>query len=145
MQITTLKVFMTRTDTLSASERDYQAFPRTHRITVRASGGWTAARHLIGYPLTNRIFPHAACSANALFTHYKLESFSRRNKYRSHWGIYNRLLLFKLDVFPFNLPFFRVEGGGTMKSETTCDIGRIIEGSPTGDSGGNTRPISRSV
>ncbi len=29
---------VTRTDTLSASERAYQAFPRTRRITVRASG-----------------------------------------------------------------------------------------------------------
>ncbi len=29
---------MTRTGTLSASERDRQAFPRTRRITVRASG-----------------------------------------------------------------------------------------------------------
>ncbi len=28
---------VTRTDTLSASERAYQAFPRTRRITVRAS------------------------------------------------------------------------------------------------------------
>ncbi len=38
-------------------ERAYQAFPRTRRITVRASGEWTAARHLIGFPLTNRISP----------------------------------------------------------------------------------------
>ncbi len=46
---------MTRTDTPSASERAYQDFPRTRRITVRASGEWTAARHQIGYPLANRI------------------------------------------------------------------------------------------
>ncbi len=29
---------LTRTDTLSASERAYQAVPRTRRITARASG-----------------------------------------------------------------------------------------------------------
>ncbi len=46
-----------RTDTLSASERAYQAFSRTRPITVRASGDLTAAQHLIGYPLTNRIPP----------------------------------------------------------------------------------------
>ncbi len=33
------KIFvLTRTDMQSASERVYQAFPRTRRITVRASG-----------------------------------------------------------------------------------------------------------
>ncbi len=44
---------MTRTNTLNA----YQVFPWTRRITVRASGESTAARHLIGYALTNRIPP----------------------------------------------------------------------------------------
>ncbi len=48
---------LTRTGTLNASERAYQAFPRTRRITVSASGEWTAARHLIGYLLTNRVSP----------------------------------------------------------------------------------------
>ncbi len=46
---------MTGTDTPSASERTYRAFPRTRPITARASGKWTTARHLIGYPLTNTI------------------------------------------------------------------------------------------
>ncbi len=46
---------VTRTDTLNASERAYQTFPPTRPITERASGEWTAARHLIGYLLTNRI------------------------------------------------------------------------------------------
>ncbi len=49
--------YLTRTDTPSASERAYQAFPRTRRIAVRASGDWTAAKHLIGYPLTYKIPP----------------------------------------------------------------------------------------
>ncbi len=56
---------LTRIATLS--EHAFRAFPRTRRITVRASGEWTAARNLIGYPLTNRISPHAACSANKHF------------------------------------------------------------------------------
>ncbi len=59
---TNLIVVLTSSDTLSASERAFQAFPQTRRITVRASGEWTAAQHLIGYPLTNSISP----SANAL-------------------------------------------------------------------------------
>ncbi len=42
---------------LNASEYAYQAFPRTRPITVRASGALTAARHLIGYPLANKIPP----------------------------------------------------------------------------------------
>ncbi len=54
----------------NASERAYQALPCTRRISVCASGEWTAARHLIGYPLTNRI-PHAAFLVNALFMCYK--------------------------------------------------------------------------
>ncbi len=48
-----------RIHTLSASGRAYQAFPHTRRITVRASGKWTTARYLIGYPLTNKIPPRA--------------------------------------------------------------------------------------
>ncbi len=48
---------LTRTDAPSASERAYQASPRTRPITVRASGDGTAVRHLIGYPLTNKISP----------------------------------------------------------------------------------------
>ncbi len=46
---------LTRTDAPSASQRAYQASPRTRPITVRASGDETAARYLIGYPLTNRL------------------------------------------------------------------------------------------
>ncbi len=37
--------------------RAYKTFPRTRPITVRASGERTAARHLIGYPSTNRLRP----------------------------------------------------------------------------------------
>ncbi len=48
---------MTATDTPSASERAYRAFPRTRTITARASGKWTTARHLSGCPLTNAISP----------------------------------------------------------------------------------------
>ncbi len=48
---------LTRTDTPSARDRAYQAFPRTRPVTVRASGDGTAVRHLIGYPLTNRLSP----------------------------------------------------------------------------------------
>ncbi len=42
---------------LKASEYAYQAFPRTRPITVRASGALTAAWHLIGYLLANKIPP----------------------------------------------------------------------------------------
>ncbi len=33
------------------------SFPRARPLTVRATGEWTAVRHLIGYPLTNKISP----------------------------------------------------------------------------------------
>ncbi len=48
---------MTLRDALNAIERAYQVFLRTRPITARASGEWTGLKHLIGYPLTNRIPP----------------------------------------------------------------------------------------
>ncbi len=53
---------LTRTDTPSASEHAYQAFPRTRPLNLRASGELTPAQHLLGYPFNN-----VACPANAHF------------------------------------------------------------------------------
>ncbi len=53
----TFTMMVMRIDTLSASERAFQAFPWTRRITVRSSGEWTAAMQPIGYRLTNKIPP----------------------------------------------------------------------------------------
>ncbi len=84
---------VTRTDT---NERAYQAFARTRRITVRASGEWTAAQHLIGYPLTNRIPPtplvrwmhflRSTCALDWAVIHNKhLESVSPNLAFFSSW------------------------------------------------------------
>ncbi len=66
-----LPFLLAHTDTLSASDRAYQGFPRPRRITVRASGEWAAAGHLIGYPLTNRISPTPLARRMHLFTRYE--------------------------------------------------------------------------
>ncbi len=66
---TSLRNVVPQINTLNARKRAYQSFPRSRPNTVRASGEWTAVRHLIGYPSTNRITPTPLAQRIPFFSH----------------------------------------------------------------------------